>query len=270
MNHLSPKLFVLFFLAALMVHAQDAQVQILNANQVSKLDLSGKWSGKRNQYSWDHKTFIESFQYEFDLQQEGNLVTGTSTIIDDNGNFADMKLEGVIIGNKLHFREYQVQDAIRPTGMVWCFKSGELNFTRDGDNLILSGATPSYMEDYNYPCSGGETNLTKLDNSANLIALSTAAAPDAKPAVDMNINAYPNPFVESANISYTLTDVSTVKLEVFDISGKLMTTLYNGSENAGTYTFNFNAKDFSSMSGIYVVKMTLNDNIYSRQMVQMR
>ncbi len=271
MNRLSSKLFVLFFLAATMVHAQDLAPQVLNADQVAKLDLNGKWSGKRNQYSWDKKTFVESFQYEFDLQQAGNIVTGTSTIIDANGFFADMKLEGVIIGNKLHFREYQVQNAIRPDGRVWCFKSGELNFVKNGDNLTLAGATPSYMEVYNYPCSGGETNLNKLDNSTNLQVLSTAAATDdSKPMDNLTINTFPNPFVESANISYTLNDVSRVRLEVFDISGKLMTTLYDGNENAGAYTFNFDAKNFSSLSGIYVIKMTLNGNVYSRQMVQMR
>ena len=276
MRSLSFSLFLLLVAAVNMVSAQAVQVpttntQIMNARQVAQIDLSGKWTGHRNQYSWDRKTFIESFQYEFNLKQEGNIVTGTSTIINANGDYADMKLEGIIIGNKFHFAEEEIESAIRPTGRVWCFKSGELNIVRDGDNIKLVGATPSYMEGTNYPCSGGETNLKKTDNSMNLLAFSTISpSTEVRPADNMAINTYPNPFIESANVTYTLKDVSSVKLEVFDISGKLMTTLFSGSENAGAYAFNFNAKSFSSLSGIYVVKMTLNGVVYSRQMVQMR
>ena len=251
---------------------QDPGAQILNAAQVAKLDLTGKWSGKRNQYSWDKKTFIESFQYEFDLKQEGNLVTGTSTIMNANGEFADMKLEGFIIGNKLHFREYQVQDAIRPQGMVWCFKSGELNFTKVGNDIKLTGSTPSFMEVYNYPCSGGETDLQKVDNSTNLSVLSEPApATDAKVESAINISAYPNPFTDNANIGYNLTaDNSNVKVEIYDISGKFVTNLFEGNQNAGNYTYNFSGKNYSSMSGIYVAKITINNAVYSQQLVQVR
>lgn len=254
--------------------AQEANISsypVLNADQVGKLDISGKWSGKRNQYTWDHKSFIESFQYEFDLKQEGNIVTGTSTIMDANGDYADMQLEGVLIGNKLHFREYSVKNAIRPEGKVWCFKSGELSFAKDGDNLRLVGSTPSFMEIYNYPCSGGETNIVKVDNSANAAVLSNATAADTETnGPDIKVVAYPNPFIESANIGYTIPENAKVTVEVYDISGKIVTTLYNGDQNAGTYTYTFNGRDFASNSGIYVVKMTVNGNIYSQQMVQIR
>lgn len=275
MKRFSITLFAAFFLLAQLVKAQQTAISslpLLSADQVSKLDLTGKWSGKRNQYTWDKKSFIESFQYEFDLKQEGNIITGTSTIIDANGNYADMMLEGVIIGNKLHFREYSIKDAIRPEGRVWCFKSGELNFAKDGDNLRLVGSTPSFMEVYNYPCSGGETNIVKVDNSANAAVLNAVGTTSEAPALDpaIKVTAYPNPFVESANIGYTIPENSKVTVEVYDVSGKMVTTLYNGNQNAGSYTYNFNGQSFASNSGIYVVKMTVNGNVYSQQMVQIR
>ncbi len=105
MKRLSVTLLAFLMVASTAVNATNApnnNVQILNASQVAKLDVSGKWSGKRNQYSLDKKSCIESFQYEFDLKQEGDIVTGTSTIINANGEYADMKIEGVLIGNKLH------------------------------------------------------------------------------------------------------------------------------------------------------------------------
>jgi hypothetical protein len=250
--------------------AQDSKVQVLTAGQVAKLDLNGKWTGKRNQYAEDKKSFIETFEYEFDLKQEGNIVTGTSTIISANGDYADMKLEGVLVGNKLHFREYEVKNAIRPTGKIWCFKSGELSFAKDGDNLKLTGATSSYMEVYNYPCSGGETDLVKVDNSTNTVMLAavTPAATVAERNV-INIETYPNPFVDNADIVYSLNDVSKVKVEVYDLTGKLIMNLFDGNQNAGSYKLNFDAKSIAG-SGIYIVKMTVNSDVYSSQMVQIR
>ena len=268
MKGLTLTLLAVFMVAIL--SAQEAQPQVLNANQVGKLDLNGKWVGKRNQYSWDKKSFIETFQYEFNLKQEGNVITGTSTIINNNGDYADMMLEGVIIGNKFHFREYQIKSAIRPEGRVWCFKIGELNIVKVGDNIKFSGSTPSYMEGTNYPCSGGETDITKVDNSANLEALTSMTSTTGKEVSPMTFNTYPNPFVDNANISYTLTSDSRVKLEVYDISGKLVTTIFDGTEKAGSYNFNFSGKNFTSKSGVYIVTMYMNGETYSNQMVQMR
>ncbi len=273
MKRLSVTLLAFLMVASTSVNATNAptnNVQILNASQVSKLDVSGKWSGKRNQYSFDKKTFIESFQYEFDLKQEGDIVTGTSTIINANGEYADMKIEGVLIGNKLHFAEKEVKSAIRPDGKVWCFKSGELYFAKSGDNLKLVGATPSYMEVYNYPCSGGETDLVKVDNSNNTQVLANAGTVSATTEDKMTVNVFPNPFIQSASIYYNLTTDAKVNAEVYDISGKLVTNLFEGNQKAGSYNLNFDAKNTGSMSGIFIVKLQVNGEVFSSQLVQMR
>ena len=61
MKSISTILLALLLTATGALNAQDSKI-ILNAAQVAKLDVSGKWTGKRNQYSLDKKTFIESFQ----------------------------------------------------------------------------------------------------------------------------------------------------------------------------------------------------------------
>lgn len=270
MKRLSFTLIALLLVAVNISTAQESNSQVLNAQQVSKLDLSGKWVGKRKQYSADKKSFIEIFQYEFELKQEGDIITGTSTIINSNGEYADMRLEGVIVSNKLHFAEKEVKSAARPDGRVWCFKSGELYLTKNGDNLKLGGATPSYMEIYNYPCSGGETDLVKVDNSSNLSVLISMPATSVGAAEKININVFPNPFVESATIDYNLIEDSKIKVEVYDISGKLAATLFDGNQKTGNYNLTYSAKNSEFNSGIFIVKMTVNGEIFSRQLVQMR
>jgi len=275
MKRLSITLLAFLLVASVGVKAQTSDVtpgsrQILNAAQVAKLDLNGKWTGKRHQYSWDKKSFIETFQYEFDLKQEGDIITGTSTIINSNGEYADMKLEGVIIGNKLHFAEKEVKSAIRPDGKVWCFKSGELFFAKEGDNVKLVGSTPSYMEVYNYPCSGGETDIVKVDNSNNLAVLANAGTTSATTEEKISISVFPNPFIESTTLYYTLTGDSKVKAEVYDISGKLVTGLFEGNQKSGSYNLSFDAKNSGSFTGIFIVKLVINGEVFSRQLVQMR
>jgi hypothetical protein len=130
MKKMSALILALVFIFSGTTQAQEQRTTTLNAKQVSKLDVSGKWVGKRKQYSWDQKSYIEVFEYEFDLKQEGDIISGTTTIINSNGEYADMQIEGVLVGNKLHFAEKEIKSAIRPEGKVWCFKSGELFLKR--------------------------------------------------------------------------------------------------------------------------------------------
>lgn len=271
MKKVTTLLLAVFLLASNVMTAQDLRPEVLGASQVSQIDVTGKWVGKRNQYSWDRKTITEVFEYEFDLKQEGDRVTGTSTIINASGHYADMKVEGVIVGNKLHFAEKEVKSAIRPDGRVWCFKSGELYFARQGNQIKLVGATPSFMENSNYPCSGGITDLTKSDNS-NIDLSKLTNSPNANTGTSdkMDVSVFPNPFMEHATVRYNLTGDSKVKLEVFDISGKLVNQLFEGTQKQGNYTAPFDARKYGFMSGIFIVKLTVNGEVFSRQLVQMR
>jgi photosystem II stability/assembly factor-like uncharacterized protein len=60
---------------------------------------------------------------------------------------------------------------------------------------------------------------------------------------------FPNPFNQFTIINYQLLITSDVKIKVYDISGKEITTLVNGRINAGKYSVSFNASKLSS--GIY-------------------
>lgn len=243
---------------------------VLGSSLVSKIDVTGKWSGKRQQYAADKRSFIEVFEYEFNLKQEGNLVNGTTTIINKNGEYADMKISGMLVGNKLIFAETEVMGAARPEGKIWCFKHGELYFQRDGENLKLVGSTPSTMEIYNYPCSGGITTLVKVDNSNNTAILKSTINNETIIDEKINVNVFPNPFVETATVSYSLNEDSKVELEVYDMSGRLVSKLVSGQQSSGVHFADFDARKSGFMSGIFIVKLTINGETFSRQIVQMR
>jgi len=68
---------------------------------------------------------------------------------------------------------------------------------------------------------------------------------------------YPNPFNASTTISYTLPHESDVTLDIYDILGRKVQTLYNGAQQAGTHSVVFNADEFAS--GVYFYRLTAGE-----------
>ncbi|MCC6864909.1 MAG: T9SS type A sorting domain-containing protein [Ignavibacteria bacterium] len=66
----------------------------------------------------------------------------------------------------------------------------------------------------------------------------------------------PNPFNPTTNITYELYDASFVKLKVFDLIGKEIATLVEGTQPKGIYTVTFDASKYANLtSGIYFYKL---------------
>lgn len=65
--------------------------------------------------------------------------------------------------------------------------------------------------------------------------------------------AYPNPFNPTTNITYQVPSSGNVKVEVFNINGQLIQTLFDGKQSVGSYQFTWNAENLSS--GVYFVKI---------------
>lgn len=75
----------------------------------------------------------------------------------------------------------------------------------------------------------------------------------------------PNPFNPETKISIDIPDKKEMNLEIFDITGKKVSTLFNGIINPGKHEFLFNGKYHES--GIYFVKMKTNNYSITRRMI---
>lgn len=75
---------------------------------------------------------------------------------------------------------------------------------------------------------------------------------------------YPNPFNPTTQINYALPEAEHVTLEVFDITGRLVTTLVNESQTAGYHQINFNADNLAS--GVYIYRLQAGNFIQTKQM----
>ena len=70
----------------------------------------------------------------------------------------------------------------------------------------------------------------------------------------ITLTSYPNPFNSTTEIKYYLPTNQNITLEIYDLFGRKVETLYNGKQTAGYHKVNWNAKDYPS--GIYFCKLT--------------
>lgn len=72
---------------------------------------------------------------------------------------------------------------------------------------------------------------------------------------------YPNPFNSSTKITYIINKNSFIKIIIYDILGKEVTTLINKFQIPGEYIISFSPKAFNLNSGIYFYKLISNEEL---------
>lgn len=75
---------------------------------------------------------------------------------------------------------------------------------------------------------------------------------------------YPNPFNPTTSIEFSLPESQHVRLEVFDITGRHITTLVDREVSAGTHSRTWNASN--AASGIYLSRLQVGNVVRIQQM----
>lgn len=73
---------------------------------------------------------------------------------------------------------------------------------------------------------------------------------DIQPALEI----YPNPVADLTKVKYTASDNSRLTIDIFDLSGRKITTLVNEVKKPGMYTLDYNATQLPA--GSYIMKLT--------------
>ena len=71
------------------------------------------------------------------------------------------------------------------------------------------------------------------------------------------LGAYPNPFNPNTNFDINIPEAGYLSVNIYDISGKLVTNITNDYYLPNNYSFNWNASEVSS--GLYIINATLNN-----------
>lgn len=75
---------------------------------------------------------------------------------------------------------------------------------------------------------------------------------------------FPNPFNPQTTINYSINNASEIRLDVFNIAGQKVATLYEGLQQAGKHEVVFDARNLSS--GIYLYRLKTADKVKIQKM----
>jgi flagellar hook assembly protein FlgD len=84
---------------------------------------------------------------------------------------------------------------------------------------------------------------------------------------------YPNPFNPGTTISYDIPEKTTVKLQIYDLLGRLVRTLVHAQQEAGSYAIPWDglSEDRSSVgSGVYFYRLETDKHVAVRKMLLIR
>lgn len=79
---------------------------------------------------------------------------------------------------------------------------------------------------------------------------------------------YPNPFNNSTYIKFSIPNSSHTRLDIYDLSGTLITSPVNSILEAGSHKVNINLENVPS--GIYIYRLYNNNKTFSKKMVYLK
>ena len=111
----------------------------------------------------------------------------------------------------------------------------------------------------------GNIALGNYELEVNMIGANTIDEPVEKPSVFALQQNFPNPFNPVTQIRFAIPKQSKAQLTVYDINGRIISTLLNKALNAGNYSVTFDGGSLSS--GLYYYELRTGDFREIRKMV---
>ena len=89
-----------------------------------------------------------------------------------------------------------------------------------------------------------------------------------EPLATTSFNIYPNPFMDYAVIQYSLKDFAYTSLDIFNVLGLKVKTLFEGQQSRGMYSYSIDTKRLNLSGGIYFVNLQIDGRIYSKKIIK--
>ena len=196
-------------------------------------------------------------------------LTGVAPIA--GGPFAGAIIDattGELADGTAHIFAYDLLNGIVPTMGAILQVSFEVKPEYPGAEGVLLMIEESLAADQNFQALNSMASGFILFEP--VVSVNTEAPLPEKFALHSN---YPNPFNPTTNIRYDLSEVSDVRLTIFDMMGREIRTLVNESQNPGRIEVSWNGTDRSGRmvgAGVYLYRVQANQNTATGKMILLK
>ncbi|GAB3530094.1 hypothetical protein GCM10027443_10260 [Pontibacter brevis] len=130
------------------------------------------------------------------------------------------------------------------------------------DNMAVAWTMPDGRMEA--PIAGSRLSpVMSASTSSGLTGASELAGPLQDEA---ELKAYPNPFTTDATVQFTLTDAGEVSLELYDVQGRRVRSLYKGAAEANaTRSFELSAEGLTR--GVYIIRLVTGAKVITQKIV---
>lgn len=132
----------------------------------------------------------------------------------------------------------------------------------DSDGILELVFTFSYGDEYKTVAYSTGLSITSMEEIGNNI-----------PNNYKLMQNYPNPFNPSTTIEYEISQPENIKINIYDITGRLVKELVNEQRNTGKYSTIWNGKDNSGnivASGNYFYQIVSGDFVQAKKMILLK
>jgi hypothetical protein len=246
-------------------------------DEITKIDrktgsIIWRWGGKNNQF----KYFGDSvgFSHQHTIRRSP---TGTLTML-DNGNYRSPAYSRVV--------EYAMDESAKSVRLVWQYRHkpdlfaiamGSVERLQNGNTLVGWGTTNPAVTEVR-PDGSTAFELRLPDSIASYRVF---RAPWNEPTgvavvregggVPVSVSLlpnYPNPFNPSTRIQFGLPRQARVSLKIYDLLGRVVATLLDGTRQAGVYSIVFDGSRLPS--GVYLYRLSTPGKELTRTMTLLK
>ena len=154
---------------------------------------------------------------------------------------------------------YSIQ--YRPAGT-----SGWSYTTSTGTSVTVSGLTPATTYEFQVQTICSAIDSSGFTSSTIFTTLSTTTGLLTGPLTDNNFSVYPNPVIQIAQITYSLTAAEDVSINVYDVVGqKIKEVVKHELQSIGTYSYS----TIIDLPGVYFVKLTAGQISITKKIVKL-